>query len=102
MSHATKTHRPDPLRPESVGDPKHAPNHPSQHGPNLGTYLTIFAILMVLLIATVAAAFLPHTGGFFNLGIALAIAGLKATLVILFFMHVRESSRLTKVFVGGT
>jgi cytochrome c oxidase subunit 4 len=28
--------------------------------------------------------------------VGLAIAGIKATLVVLFFMHVRESSTLTK------
>ncbi len=91
----------DPLRPETVGAADQAPNHPHQHGPSLGQYLFIFAVLMVLLVLTVAAAFLPHFG-YLNIAIALAIATVKATLVILFFMHVIESSRLTKVFVAGT
>ena len=34
-----------------------------------------------------------------NVFIALSIAVVKATLVVLFFMHVRWSSRLTMVFV---
>ena len=103
MSHSTThTHaKPDPLRPESVGAPDQAPSHPHQQGPSLTMYLVIFAILMVLLVLTVAAAFMPHLG-YLNIGIALAIATVKATLVILFFMHVVEASRLTKLFVAGT
>jgi cytochrome c oxidase subunit 4 len=31
--------------------------------------------------------------------VAMLIAGVKATLVILFFMHVKYSTRLTKLFV---
>lgn len=61
-------------------------------------YLTIFAILMALLVITVAAAFLPHMG-YLNIGIAMLIAMIKATLVVLYFMHLRFSSRLTSVFV---
>ena len=103
MSHST-THnpaKPDPLRPESVGAPDQAPSHPHQQGPSLTRYFSVFIALMVLLVLTVAAAFLPHLG-FLNIGIALAIAAIKATLVILFFMHVIEASRLTKLFVAGT
>src|SRR5688572_6704037 len=103
MSHST-THspsKPDPLRPESVGAPDQAPSHPHQQGPSLKFYSIIFALLMILLILTVWAAFLPHLG-YLNIGIALAIATIKATLVILFFMHVVEASRLTKLFVAGT
>jgi cytochrome c oxidase subunit 4 len=103
MSHSTThtSHKPDPLRPESVGAPDQAPSHPHQQGPSLTMYLSVFAALMVLLFLTVAAAFLPHLG-FLNIGIALAIATIKATLVILFFMHVVEASRLTKLFVAGS
>ena len=63
------------------------------------TYYAIFGALMVLTAVTVAVAFV-------NLGVvqfpggASAIAITKATLVILFFMHVKYSSRLTKLFVG--
>ena len=47
---------------------------------------------------TVAVAFVNL--GAFNFPVALGIAITKATLVILFFMHVKYSSRLTKLFVG--
>jgi cytochrome c oxidase subunit IV len=39
--------------------------------------------------------------GAWNLVIALAIAGAKATLIILFFMHVRWSSGLTRLTMLG-
>jgi cytochrome c oxidase subunit 4 len=39
--------------------------------------------------------------GWLSLYIALAIASTKATLVILYFMHLRYSSRLTWAFVGA-
>jgi cytochrome c oxidase subunit 4 len=60
-------------------------------------YYTIFAALMVLTGVTVAAAFVNL--GNLNFPIALGIATLKATLVVLFFMHVKYSSRLTKLTV---
>ena len=62
------------------------------------TYYTIFSILMGLTALTVFAAF--HHLGVFNFPVALGIAITKATLVILFFMHAKYSSRLTKLFVG--
>ena len=62
------------------------------------TYYTIFGALMVLTAITVAVAFVDI--GILNFPVALAIAVTKATLVILFFMHVKYSSRLTKLFVG--
>ena len=61
-------------------------------------YYTIFGILMVLTALTVFAAF-NHLGAF-NFPVAIGIAITKATLVVLFFMHAKYSSRLTKLFVG--
>ena len=61
-------------------------------------YYTIFGILMVLTAVTVFAAF--NDLGILNFPVAIGIAITKATLVILFFMHAKYSSRLTKLFVG--
>jgi cytochrome c oxidase subunit IV len=63
------------------------------------TYLTIYILLMVLLAATVGFGSLDL--GRWNAAIALAIAVIKAMLVILFFMHIRHSSRLTWIFAGA-
>src|SRR5215218_6605256 len=62
------------------------------------TYYAIFAALMVLTAVTDGVAFVNL--GSFNFPVALAIALTKATLVVLFFMHVKYSSRLTQLFVG--
>jgi cytochrome c oxidase subunit 4 len=63
-----------------------------------GFYLAIGAILLVLTATTVGAAFVNL--GPFNPVIALLIATIKATLVVLFFMHVKGASeKLTGVVV---
>jgi len=62
-------------------------------------YLVIIAILMSLTVATWLIAFVNL--GIFNPVVALSIAVIKAVLVILFFMHVRYSSKLTMVTVGA-
>jgi len=60
-------------------------------------YYTIFAILLVCTYLTVQIAFLDL--GRLNAVAALTIAAFKAVLVVLFFMHVRYSTRLTWVVV---
>jgi len=61
-------------------------------------YYTIFFSLMVLTAATVGVAFVNL--GALNFPVAIGIAITKATLVVLFFMHVLYSSRMTKMVVG--
>jgi len=58
-------------------------------------YLKVFAALVVGTILTVVAARIDM--GALNNVVMLAIAGTKAALVILFFMHVRWGTRLTAV-----
>ena len=62
------------------------------------TYFSIYFTLVVFTGLTTAVAFLDL--GLANPVVALTIAIIKATLVVLFFMHLRYSSRLTWV-VGG-
>jgi cytochrome c oxidase subunit IV len=62
------------------------------------TYYAVFAALMVGTAITVAVAFVNL--GSFNFPVAIGIAITKATLVILFFMHAKYSSTLTKLFIG--
>ena len=70
----------------------------SEHIVSKKTYYTIFGALMLGTTLTVAAAFINLHN--FNIVVALLIAIVKATLVILFFMHVKYSSRLTKLWVA--
>ncbi len=71
----------------------------SLHVVSVRTYVLVFLALMVGTALTVYAAF-QHLGPLNDL-VALAIAGAKASLVILFFMHVRHSTRLTWLVVAA-
>ncbi|MBI4537322.1 MAG: cytochrome C oxidase subunit IV family protein [candidate division NC10 bacterium] len=67
-------------------------------------YVLVLAALLALTALTVAASFYDLGGGrlhYANAVTALTIAVSKATLVVLYFMHVRYSSHLTWVFVGA-
>jgi cytochrome c oxidase subunit IV len=70
----------------------------SGHVSPLSIYITIFLALMVLTAVTVGAAFVDL--GQLNAPVAMAIAIFKATLVVLYFMHVKYSSKLTKLVVA--
>ncbi|MGA2560469.1 MAG: cytochrome C oxidase subunit IV family protein [Terracidiphilus sp.] len=63
-------------------------------------YLGVFITLLIFTGLTVAASFVEM--GVFNPIVALAIGCIKAVIVVLFFMHVKYSSKLTKltVFAG--
>ena len=62
-------------------------------------YLAIFGALLIGTIVTVAVAYVDL--GFMNNVVMLVIACTKALLVVLFFMHVRWSSRLTWVVAAA-
>jgi cytochrome c oxidase subunit 4 len=62
-------------------------------------YVVILIALLVGTALTVWASFIDL--GFWNPIIALAIATAKATLVVLFFMGVKYSTKLTKLTVGA-
>ncbi|MGA2886566.1 MAG: cytochrome C oxidase subunit IV family protein [Terracidiphilus sp.] len=62
-----------------------------------GVYVAILISLLAGTALTVWASFVEL--GFWNPIIALAIATGKAMLVVLFFMHVKYSSKLTKLIV---
>jgi cytochrome c oxidase subunit 4 len=68
----------------------------SGHVLPLKVYLAVFGALMGLTAITTAVAYVDL--GAANTAIALAIAGFKVVLVVLYFMHVRYSSRLVWVF----
>ncbi len=70
----------------------------------LRLYLGVFSALILLTGVTVAVAFFDLGGGrmhLLNAIVAITIAVAKALLVVLYFMHVRYSGRLTWVFVGA-
>ena len=69
------------------------------HGPTLQVYVTIFVCLLVGTALTVYAA--TKDLGALNNVVMLGIAITKATLVILYFMHVRYGPRLVWVLAGS-
>jgi cytochrome c oxidase subunit 4 len=71
--------------------------HDQHHVVPLKIYYGIFGILMVLTGVTVAVAYIDL--GPFNTVAALAIACFKALIVVLYFMHVKYSTRLITLTV---
>jgi cytochrome c oxidase subunit 4 len=62
-------------------------------------YVVVFTILIVMTATTTAVSFADL--GPWNTVVALGIAVFKATLVVLFFMHVKYSRPLTRIVIGG-
>lgn len=71
----------------------------SEHVVPVRIYFTIFATLLVLTALTVFVSGIDL--GRMNTVAALAIAVTKAVLVILYFMHLRYSTRLTWLVVSA-
>jgi cytochrome c oxidase subunit IV len=83
-----------------------------QHEHHIVSPFVYLAIVLALLIATALTAGMsfidlgewqiaPGLTLFWNPVVALAIACTKMTLVVLFFMHVKYSTRLTKLTVAS-
>ena len=72
----------------------------SEHIVQPRVYIVIFLVLMLGTGLTVLAAFRDFPGPL-NVVVALTIAVVKATLVILYFMHVRYSPRLIWLVIGA-
>lgn len=72
---------------DSTGQHRSPAGRPLAHVMPVPVLLAVFATLMVLTAATVAVTWIDL--GQWNLAIAMAIATLKATLVALYFMHLR-------------
>ncbi len=71
-------------------------NHTSVQG-----YFAVFGALMALTVVTVLLS-LVDFGLLANALVAITIAGVKTSLVIYFFMHVRESPRIIALIAVGS
>ena len=85
-----------------MADDVHPAEHEHEHTPHvhitsIGVYLAVFAALAAGTLLTWYASTIEL--GMWNTPIALLIATIKAVLVILFFMHVIHSTRLTWVVI---
>ena len=93
-----------------MADHSHDNSHGHPDNP-IKYYIGVFGLLMIMTLLTVFVAQfdlaekfkhtwgLEHISGVLNALVALTIAVIKATAVVLIFMHVRWSSRLTQVIV---
>src|SRR5256885_918343 len=80
-----------------------------EHVVSVWVYLVVLALLMLLLAATIAIGFVDvdrvarqhGLGSGWNTAIAVAIAIVKGTLILLFFMHVRYGTKLTWAFASA-
>ena len=67
------------------------------------SYASLAGILLLLLLLTAVTIGASRIDlGILNIWIALFIASLKSSLVLLFFMHLRQESRLLKLAFLGT
>jgi cytochrome c oxidase subunit 4 len=69
----------------------------SVHVSPIRVYVLIWSLLMIVTAITVVVAY-QNLGPLNNI-VALGIAATKATLVILYFMHAKYSTRLTKMVI---
>ena len=67
---------------------------------SLRTYILVFASLLFLTFITVAASWIDI--GSFNIVLALFIALVKSSLVLLFFMHLYYDNKLNAAFLIGS
>ena len=77
--------------------------HGTHHEAHVVPKWIYFAVFIALIILTWVTALVSRIDlGRWNIFVALAIAVIKASLVVLFFMHVRYSTRLTWAVVIGS
>jgi cytochrome c oxidase subunit IV len=93
-------HQPGTAPPHSVdASSEHLPGE--EYHPTLGVYTAVFVALLVLLVVTVLLAYVHwHEWNLGWLGVAAAmiVATVKGILIIAYFMHIKGSTRLTKIF----
>ena len=73
-------------------EPVHGHTEPAPH--HKVNYFTVFAMLFVLTVITVAVAFLHLEKEWQKVTLALTIASIKASAVVLYFMHLKFEGKL--------
>lgn len=84
----------------------HDAHHGHHEGEHIGrpTYYRIFGALMVLMVLTVVAWYVEPLLGFnrvIGVTVAMAIAIAKTALIVLYFMHVKTSERVTQLYAAA-
>lgn len=63
------------------------------------TYLNVFGLLAALTALTVGASYIHFSSRALAIGVGLAIAAVKVTLIGMFFMHLKFEKKLIHVFI---
>jgi cytochrome c oxidase subunit 4 len=79
-------------------DDNHKPNEEKAHAHGPGRYFVIWLLLLVFTATTVVTGRMNLHGA--NLPLAIFIATVKATLVVLFFMHLWDSEGINRLVFG--
>jgi cytochrome c oxidase subunit IV len=75
----------------------------NRHTHHVLSYTQLAVVLGILLILTGVTVGVSYVHlGFFNIPVALGIAGLKVTFVLLFFMHLKYEGRVIVLSFIGT
>ncbi|HUP02589.1 MAG TPA: cytochrome C oxidase subunit IV family protein [Bryobacteraceae bacterium] len=72
---------------------------PQHHVDSVKTYAIVWIALLIATVVTTEVSYVDL--GSLNVVVALGIAVCKMLLVALFFMHIRHSTKLTRVVVVG-
>ena len=75
-----------------IPEPAHGQTEPTPH--HKVNYVAVFITLVVLTVVTVVVAFVNLKSEVAKVFLALAIASIKASAVILYFMHVKFEGKL--------
>lgn len=78
---------------------EHAADYHEPHIVPVGVYVAVFVALMLFTGLTTGIAYIDL--GAWNTVVALAIAVCKMLLVVLFFMHVKYATGLTRIVIIG-
>ena len=73
----------------------------SSHSPvSVRTYFAVYGALLLLTLLTVTISEAAHLGAL-EIPVALGIAGVKAALVVVFFMHLARAGKLTWLILAA-
>lgn len=75
----------------------HAADDPQEHDHGWGMYAVVLAILLVLTGITVGASYINFGSNTINVIVAMVIASIKASLVLLFFMHLKGDKPINSI-----
>lgn len=74
--------------------------HEHEHVPSFRTDILVWVALLVLTTITIFASFATQGTTVLAVSIAMGIATIKATAVLLYYMHLKYDHFIYKIFIG--